>query len=393
MREIRATSLLKIMSDKPKSRTLYRREQRTAKRTRSDEARANARKERRESTGTVARVLTRDERAKRRTFTAQQRAERRAQRDASRKERGGKASNEGLYDGNSAANRARGRADNRAQTDRRNQAGRTNGRDEGLYRGRSEADKARDNAARKAAADKQRQAARRADGGLHSSAAAKDRPNTAAKTVQREGLYDQNSPANRARGRADQRAATDKQSQAKRDVTSPAYKAEQAKKRQEAEAKRKQAEAKARELEQKAKAARARVDQLKGKDKRAARAEAERLEAEAKAAQQAAKEAGREQHQASDPQQDHLYNGGGESDQAHNRSREKREARQDHLYGRDPAAAAREDAARAVYRRQDHLYSGPVSAPPVVRNSSASMHRTCTAQAWSKTETTLALLA
>lgn len=354
--------------------------------------RAKQRTTRRQSPATVARVLDPTERAAKRTATAKSRSDGKAARKADRVKRGGKAEQEHLYKGRSPAQAARGRADKRAADNKASQVKRTKGRDEHLYGGKSESTKARDTAVRKANADKQSQAGRRADGGLHSSAAAKDRKSTKASEVKREGLYDQNSPANRARDRAATKASDDAKNQATRRVGSVEHTADMARKKREAAEKKRKAEEKVKELEAKAKAARERAEKLKGKEKRAARDDAEKLEAEAKAARQETK--------ADSPEQDHLYEGQSSAEKQRDKADSLRAGKQDHLYGADPVAVRREAAARAVSQRQEHLYSArvtesgdaPVSAPPVVVNAAVTMQARCTEQSWSQLNAELALL-
>jgi hypothetical protein len=332
-------------------------------------------------TAGVARVLKTDERAAKRQATAKRREEAKQARAKDRKARGGKAEQEHLYNGRSPAQAARDRADREAGNDRKARAARTNGRDEGLYGGQSEAGKARGRAADKAARDRASQAGRVARGGLHSSASATDRKSTKAQTTDREGLYDNNSPAARSRGRADNRAAGDAKSQAKRRVGSPEYQAEKqrqaAQKQREAEEKKRQAEAKAKELEARAKQARAHVASLTGKERRAARQEAEDLEAQARQARAEAAGAKRDAATGDTAEQEHLYS------------------------GQSRAAASRETAAQKVQARQDHLYTSPartavteapVSVPPVVERGSAALQTACTRQAWDNLETSIALL-
>jgi hypothetical protein len=310
--------------------------------------------------------MTREERTAQRS---QRRSTAKAARATDRKRRGGRVETESLYSKRSPASAARARA-----------AQRTKGRDESLYGGRSEADKARGRAAGKAAADKRSQAARTARGGLHSSAAAKDRQSTKAKEVDREGLYNDNSPANRARGAAASKAAKDASNQAKRDATSPEYKAEQERKKREAEEKKRKAEARAKELEAKAKEAREKAEKLKGKEKRAARDEAEKFEAEAKVAREDAKAA------ASDsgaPETEHLYSGTSKADKARTKAATKRAAKQPPLYVPTPARAVSVSTESAT---------APLSAPPVVSHSAQALHDACTRQAWSQLETQVAMM-
>lgn len=364
----------------------------------NEEQQASRRRTRRESPATVARVLDPAERATKREATAKRRSDGKAARKADRVKRGGKAEQEHLYAGRSPGQAARARAAEKAETDRKMQAARTNGRGEGLYSGKSEATKARDTAAKKAAADKASQAGRRADGGLHSSAAAQDRKSTKAKEVAREGLYDNNSPANRARGRAAGKASEDAQNQARRQVGSPEYKAEKERKRREAEEQKRLAEEKAQGLEARARAARERAERLKGKERRAARDEAEKLEGEARKARDEAQAAAREARQASGPEQDHLYDGQSSADKAREKADRRRSEKQHHLYGLDPVAAIRAAAARSVSLRQDHLYTSrvteaaPVSSPPAVTSPTQAMQTACTAQAWAELDAELALL-
>ena len=144
------------------------------------EEKAKQRSKRRQLPTTVARVLDPTERAAKRTATATSRTDGKAARKADRVKRGGKAGQEHLYKGRSPAAAARDRAALRATDNKVSQVSRTHGS--------GDATKARDTAAKKAASDKQSQASRRADGGLHSSAAAKDRKSTKAGEVRREGL-------------------------------------------------------------------------------------------------------------------------------------------------------------------------------------------------------------
>ena len=312
----------------------------------------------------------------------------------------------GLYEGTSPTDRARSRAATRATDQRKNQRDRTakrglhssaqaKGRKStkakavetaGLYAGTSPADRARSRAATRASDDKKSQSARTAEGGLHSSVQAKDRKSTKADKVETAGLYEGTTPADRAHGRADKRAGDDRKNQRKRDVTSPEYAAEQARKKQEAQAKAQAAEAKAKAAELKAKAAREAMEKLKGKARRAAREEAEKLEEEAKKARAEAKDAARQ-----------ARSGGGDDEPASDAGAPESTPK-DPAPKQPPVVTARKPA--QVTDRSTPLTvasvvvesGAPVSVPPVVTRSASLMQATCTAQAWGEFNDQLAMV-
>lgn len=266
-------------------------------------------------------------------------------------------------------------------------------RNDGLYAGRSPSERARGRAAGRAVKDRSSQARRVARDGVGSSAdarqrraesrsnkgepKAKTRESTKAREVRREGLYDQNSPANRARGNAAAKRNKDRQSQASRDVTSPEYAARKQRERQEADAKRKQAEQKAKDLQAKAKAAREQAEKLTGKEKRTAREEAEKLEAQAKVARQES-----QRGQSGEVSQDHLYERDrSPADEGRAKADARREAKFEPLYTSTPGSVVRESAVAA-----------PVSSPPIITRSATAMQQASNRQAWQELETQLALI-
>lgn len=303
--------------------------------------------------------MTLDERT---TQRSQRRSQAKAVRATDRKRRGGRVETESLYSKRSPASAARARAAGKAAKDRSSQADRVARGGVGSSTG-----------ARKSAAEKQRAENREPR--------TANRRSTKAKEVTREGLYDVNSPANRARERAAGKAAKDASNQAKRDVTSPEYKTEQERKKREAEEKKRQAQAKAKELEAKAKEAREKAEKLKGKEKRAARDEAEKLEAQAKVAREDAK-ASDTSTVAATSEKESLYSGTSKADKARTKAVTKQAAKQDHLYSSAPASQVSESA----------VSTSPASAPPVVTNSALALQAACTLQAWSQLESQVGLL-
>lgn len=241
------------------------------------------------------------------------------------------------------------------------------------------------------------------------------RKSTKAKEVPNDHLYSGTSPSERARGRAAGRAAKDRSSQAGRvardGVGSSAESRKSRAVNQVNKVKDREDKAAAREAKQKALAQRkaerlkrqdARQDglykrdpRLTAKDEKARRlreaAEKRRLEALEKQKLEAEEEEQKRQQrqqrqkgqdgQATD-KQDHLYNDGGATTQAHRHASAVRESKYEPLYSESPSLP-----------QSPSLQSlPPRSAPPVVTSSANIMHGACTAQAWGVLETQLALL-